>query len=145
MSWSRYKARLDAAAGVTGWRIHDLRRTFSTGMNELGADPHIVEAILGHKIRGVAGVYNKAKHIAAKRAAVEAWGAHVLALVEGRDPGVVLPMRGRSDASWSKLTGTRRTCSRSLSDSATGHVRRSADRRSARAVAVRPPSDGRSS
>ena len=92
-SWARHKARLDAAAGVTGWRIHDLRRTFSTGVNELGAEPHVVESILGHKIRGVAGVYNKAKHVAAKRAAVEAWGAHVLALVEGRDPGVVIPMR----------------------------------------------------
>ena len=93
-AWARHKDRLDAAAGVTGWRIHDLRRTFSTGLNELGADPHIVEGILGHKIPGVAGVYNHAKHIAAKRAAVEAWGAHVLALVEGRAPGVVVPMRG---------------------------------------------------
>ena len=49
-------------------------------MNELGIEPHILEAILGHVVKGVAGVYNKAKHEKAKRAALEAWGAHVMAL-----------------------------------------------------------------
>jgi hypothetical protein len=63
-------------------------------MNELGIEPHIVEAILGHVVRGVAGVYNRAKHEAAKRAAVEVWGAHVMALVEGQTPGKVVPLRG---------------------------------------------------
>jgi integrase len=80
-SWNRAKAALDKAAGVTGWRIHDLRRTVATGMNELGTEPHIVEAILGHTIKGVAGVYNRAKYEAGKRAALEAWGDHVTGLV----------------------------------------------------------------
>ena len=62
-------------------------------MNDLGTDPHIVEAILGHKVKGVAGVYNKAKYEAAKRAALEAWGAHVMALAEGGQTGKVLPLR----------------------------------------------------
>jgi hypothetical protein len=52
--------------------------------------------VLGHKVRGVAGVYNRAKHEAAKRGALEAWGAHVMALIEGRAPGKVLPMRGNA-------------------------------------------------
>jgi integrase len=91
--WSRAKHRLDAACKVTSWRIHDIRRTCSTGMNDLGTDPHIVEAILGHKVKGVAGVYNKAKYEAAKRAALEAWGAHVMALAEGGQTGKVLPLR----------------------------------------------------
>jgi integrase len=88
--WSRAKKRIDASTGVTGWRLHDIRRTVSTGMNELGVDSHIVEAVLGHKVKGVAGVYNKAKHEAASYTALQAWGAHVIALVEGRKPGKVL-------------------------------------------------------
>ena len=48
---------------MTDWRLHDLRRTVSTRMNELGlAEPHVIEAILGHTVKGVAGVYNRAKH-----------------------------------------------------------------------------------
>ncbi len=93
--WTKTKAEIDKSAGIAPWTIHDLRRTASTGMNELGTDPHIVEAVLGHKVKGVAGVYNKAKYEAAKRIALEAWGAHVTALVEGAKPGKVLPMRGK--------------------------------------------------
>ena len=79
-AWSNAKIKFSAAK-IQPWRIHDLRRTVSTGMNELGTEPHIVEAVLGHTVKGVAGVYNRAKYEAAKRAALKAWGAHVMALV----------------------------------------------------------------
>ena len=83
--WGRNKTALDKLCGVSDWRLHDLRRTVSTQMNELAmAEPHIVEAVLGHTVRGVAGVYNRAKYEAGKRAALEAWGAHVLGLVGGK-------------------------------------------------------------
>jgi integrase len=92
-SWSRAKDKLDAASGVFDWRLHDLRRTTATGMAELGVAPHIVEACLnhvsGHKA-GVAGVYNKAAYATEKASALHAWGAHVVALVEGRASGKVL-------------------------------------------------------
>lgn len=55
------------------WCIHDFRRTFSTNLNDLGADPYIVELLLGHKISGVAGVYNKSKHIKKKHEVIEMW------------------------------------------------------------------------
>lgn len=85
--WSQSKARLDARAGVAGWRLHDLRRTAATVMaDRLGVMPHIVEAVLnhvsGHKA-GVAGVYNRAAYRAEMRRAFEAWGAHVAGIVEG--------------------------------------------------------------
>jgi integrase len=34
--FSRLKARMDMASGVTGWRWHDLRRTARSGMARLG-------------------------------------------------------------------------------------------------------------
>ena len=89
------KGQIDAKSGVAGWCWHDFRRTISTGLNELGVEPHIVEAIIGHAVKGVAGVYNHAKYAALKAAALEAWGAHVTALIEGRKPGKVIAMGRR--------------------------------------------------
>lgn len=80
--WSKVKGDLDVAIKIAPWRIHDLRRTVSTNLNESGVDPHIVEAILGHTIKGVAGVYNKAKYEAQKRATLDAWGKHVESLTK---------------------------------------------------------------
>jgi len=67
--------------------VHDLRRTFSTILNEspedggLGVAPHIVEALLNHAKSGVAGTYNKAKYLSEKRAALARWAVHVERLV----------------------------------------------------------------
>jgi integrase len=83
-SWGYVKAQLDKACGVEGWRLHDLRRTCATGMAELGVQPHIVEAVLNHVSgakAGIAGIYNKAAYATEKAAALELWGAHVMALV----------------------------------------------------------------
>lgn len=82
--WSRPKIDLDDRAAVTDWRIHDLRRTVATGMQKLGITLQTVEAVLGHvsgSRGGIVGVYQRHDYAAEKRAALEAWGAHVAALV----------------------------------------------------------------
>jgi integrase len=89
--WSKSKHRLDMDSGTGGWTLHDLRRTVATRLaDDLGIQPHIVEATLnhmsGHKA-GVAGVYNKAAYAKEKRAALTAWGERVTAIVEGREAG----------------------------------------------------------
>ena len=81
--WSNQKIALDAAAGVTGWRIHDLRRTVATGMQKLGVTLQVVEAVLGHTSgsrSGIVGVYQRHNYADEKRAALEAWGDHVHSL-----------------------------------------------------------------
>jgi integrase len=92
--WSKSKAALDTA-GVTDWRLHDLRRTAATGMAALGVQPHIIEAVInhvsGHK-GGVAGIYNRATYDREKREALALWAEHVMALIEGRK-AVVVPMK----------------------------------------------------
>jgi integrase len=91
----RIRANLGEKSGLKPWRLHDLRHTVATRMNELGVLPHVVEAVLnhisGHKA-GVAGVYNRASYAAEKRQALDLWAEHVLALVEGRAANVV-PLR----------------------------------------------------
>ncbi len=95
--WSKAKAELDARiaaarkkAGVRkampAWRLHDLRRSVVTHINERKiATPHVVEAIVNHvsgHLAGVAGVYNKAAYLDERRNALTAWGKHVLGLVD---------------------------------------------------------------
>ena len=60
--WGRAKERIDAISGVTGWRLHDIRRSVVTHMAEMGVDPHVIESVVNHvsgaSRAGVAGVYN---------------------------------------------------------------------------------------
>jgi hypothetical protein len=85
--WSKAKAALDAKSGVTNWRLHDLRRTAATGLQRLGVRLEVTEQVLNH-VSGsradIVGVYQRHDFASEKRAALEAWGEHVLAVVEGR-------------------------------------------------------------
>ena len=80
--WSANKAALDAASGVSGWRLHDLRRTVATMLaDKLGVLPHIIEAILNHVSghrAGVGGIYNRARYEDAMRSALDRWAQYVV-------------------------------------------------------------------
>lgn len=51
---------------VSDWAPHDLRRTARTLLSDLGCPYEIGEAILAHRLPGVAGDYNKAAHMQAR-------------------------------------------------------------------------------
>jgi integrase len=91
--WSAAKAALDAALPkMESWTLHDLRRSFVTGMAELGVQPHIIEMAVNHQSghkAGVAGTYNRANYHAERKVALDKWAAHVMALVTKR-PFVVV-------------------------------------------------------
>ena len=81
-NWSVYKDNLDKLCGVKDWTLHDLRRTAATMMaKDLKVPPHILEAILNHASgTKIARTYNRADYAEEKRAALEAWDAHVAGL-----------------------------------------------------------------
>jgi integrase len=71
------------------WRIHDLRRTAATGMEDLGIPTHIVETALNHVSgakAGIVGVYQRAEHRDAVAAAFRAWDARVMQIVNPEAP-----------------------------------------------------------
>jgi integrase len=90
--FSNAKRELDAISGVTGWRLHDLRRTCVSGMAGLGVAPHVADKILNHQsgtISGTAAVYQRHQFLAERKDALEKWGAHLssmLAKVTGARP-----------------------------------------------------------
>ena len=78
--FSKAKRLLDALSRVTGWRLHDLRRTCVSGMARLGIAPHVADKILNHQagtISGVAAVYQRHEFLSERRQALDLWGAHV--------------------------------------------------------------------
>ena len=79
------------------WVNHDLRRVLSTGLNELGVLPHVVEVLLGHEAgfkNRVAAHYNYAQYEGPVRHALNVWDAHIREIVEGRVTGDrVVPFR----------------------------------------------------
>lgn len=52
---------------------HDFRRTGSTHLTGLGVNEEVVETLLGHKIRGVRGIYMKHKFLEERREALTLW------------------------------------------------------------------------
>ena len=77
-------------APLTSWNVHDLRRTVATGLQRLGVRLEVTEAILNRisgSRGGIAGVYQRHDWAAEKRAALDAWAAHVDSVVEGRIAG----------------------------------------------------------
>jgi integrase len=91
--WSNIKNQLDTAMGTPApWRLHDLRRTFVTGLADLGIRPDVIELAVNHRsgLRGgIAGVYNKSELLPERRAALERWAAQVEGLVAGKPTKVV--------------------------------------------------------
>ena len=87
--FSKMKARLDAllaadgAGPVAPWILHDLRRTVATGLQRLGVRLEVTESVLNHiagSRAGIVGVYQRHRWTDEKRAALDAWARHVLAL-----------------------------------------------------------------
>jgi integrase len=87
---ARAKAAADTGRNPTPlvpWTLHDLRRTVATGLQRLGVRLEVTEAVLNHvsgSRGGIRGVYQQHDWAAEKRAALDAWAVHVLAVAEGR-------------------------------------------------------------
>ena len=83
-AFARAKRKVDELSDVTGWRLHDLRRTCVSGMARLGIAPHVADKILNHQsgtITGVAAVYQRHEFLLERKDALERWGAHMAKIV----------------------------------------------------------------
>jgi integrase len=94
--YSKNKRALAALlpADMPSWWLHDQRRTLATGMAKLGIELPVIEKVLNHSsgsFAGIVGVYQRHDFADEKRAALEAWGRHIEALVSGK-PAKVLPL-----------------------------------------------------
>jgi len=65
------------ACPIDHWTSHDLRRTTRTGLARLGCPFEIAESILGHRLPGLAGVYNVYTYADEMRKWLDRWAQHV--------------------------------------------------------------------
>jgi hypothetical protein len=73
-----------------------LRRTFATGCAAMGIQPHIAEKVFNHvpkALSGVAGICNRFGYLPERKAALDAWGRHVEALVKGTGASNVVTLK----------------------------------------------------
>jgi integrase len=93
--WPKHKEAFDKACGVSGWTLHDLRRTFATGLAALKVPPHIVERLLNHKfgslqnqtdgtVSAVAEIYNRHLYMNEMREAIKTWETRLRSLLKPR-------------------------------------------------------------
>ena len=77
--WSEFLAEMETAEKFTP---HDLRRTFRTKLAELKVDDIVAEKILGHRLQGVLGVYNRYGYDDEKRQALAKWEGRLAEILE---------------------------------------------------------------
>jgi integrase len=94
--FSKFKAAFDRACGITGWTIHDLRRTARSLMSRAGVAADHAERALGHVIGGVRGVYDRHEFKDEKRRAFEALAAQIERIVNPQENVVPLRESARS-------------------------------------------------
>ena len=85
-NWDARKARFDAACGVRGWVIHDLRRAARTLLSRAGVSSDIAERCLGHAMVGVRATYDRYAYQREKTEAFEALSAQLQRIVRGGAP-----------------------------------------------------------
>jgi integrase len=87
-AWNKDKPKLDARSGVTGWVIHDLRRTFSSNWARLEIPIEVTEKYINHisgKQSGVQGIYNRHSYSDQMKRACAQWERFLSELVAGMD------------------------------------------------------------
>ena len=91
-TFSQSKEEFDEACGVTGWTLHDLRRTARTLMSRAGVNPDHAERCLGHVMPGIRDNYDKHEFYDEKKQVFEVLAAQIERIVNLVEN--VMPMRG---------------------------------------------------
>lgn len=69
--------------GIAHFTPHDLRRTATTHVAEMGHKKAVIEKALNHGVDGVHGVYNRAEYREERIKMLQAWGDYVEGLKDG--------------------------------------------------------------
>jgi len=78
-----FKLDLDAKSGVTGWVLHDIRRTVRSRLAELGVSYEIAERVLNHAVTRLERTYNRHAYSAEKKLALQMWANRLMSIVNG--------------------------------------------------------------
>src|SRR5262245_23059384 len=86
------KAKLDAAAGLRNYRLHDLRRTARSLLSRAGVNPDIAERCLGHALPAIRATYDRHHYLDEMAHAFEAL-ATLIERIVNPPAASVIPLR----------------------------------------------------
>ncbi|MBK1669954.1 hypothetical protein CKO28_18120 [Rhodovibrio sodomensis] len=69
--------RLQQESGVTGFTLHDFRRTLRSGLAQLHVDDRTAEMTIGHAVPKIARTYDVYERINERRQALDAWASYI--------------------------------------------------------------------
>jgi integrase len=95
--FNKRKADFDQACGVTGWTLHDLRRTARSLMSRAQVPNEHAEHALGHRLAGVRKIYDRFEYFEEKTSALARLAALINSIVNP-PPGNVTVMRRKAKA-----------------------------------------------
>jgi integrase len=72
-NFSKLKHQLDQLSDISGWTIHDIRRTVRSKLAELGVPREVARKVLNHEDGKVDRIYNRHEYLAEKREALQRW------------------------------------------------------------------------
>jgi len=81
-----------ALLDISHFTLHDFRRTGSTLLYGNGYLSDVIEKALGHTIKGVRGIYNKASYAPERRAMLQFWANYLDGLTQGK----VIPLQRKA-------------------------------------------------
>jgi integrase len=84
-NFTKIKQDIDRISGVTGWTIHDIRRTVRSKMAELGVPREVARKVLNHEDGKVDRIYNRHEYLSEKRKALKQWEMMLLGLSSHHD------------------------------------------------------------
>jgi integrase len=90
----RHKLAFDKLSGVSGWRLHDLRRTARSLMSRAGILNDYAELVLGHARPGVEVIYDLHRYEAEKAAALRKLAALIERIIHSPAGDNVVSLHG---------------------------------------------------
>jgi len=84
--WQLTRKRDDKPAllNIPHFTLHDFRRTGSSLLHANGYVSDVIEKQLGHTIKGVRGIYNKASYAPERRVMLQFWANYLDGLMKGK-------------------------------------------------------------
>lgn len=80
--FAKAKVRIDKLSGVSGWVIHDLRRSVRTHLSALPVEDLVRELVIAHARPGLHKVYDQHSYEDEKRRCLDLWERRLMSIVE---------------------------------------------------------------
>lgn len=83
--WSKTVIAFVKACGIPHFTLHDLRRSFASGMQRIAVPVEITETLLNHvsgSFDGIVGVYQQYEYVDECRDAINRWERHLISILD---------------------------------------------------------------